>query len=397
MPISHRLSAISDQPWSRVGAFARVACLAAALAVSVACGPTSEDSQPSPSPDARPTIARLRDFTGGVRVKVHGTVEWVVAVRDMALASGDRVETRTGGAAEIAYTDGLVLKVGQESLLVVEPTPSLQSGRFGFDSDRKTPEKPPSLKAPSFQWTDAPEAPEPPAGVVAVEPSGDGVVEQYRGKGRVDTGKGQRVDLDANERVGVDREGRAGAKVPLPPRPVLLAPSLGATLAYPDPQHALTVLRWRPVPGATSYHVMLDDDAWFTEPLLDRAGIVGASLELPGLGVGKYYWRVSAVDARKTEGAFSEFARFTVAAAAAGPDLVIESIEVRKNVAQISGRTEPGASVTVNGQKVDVREDGFFAEFVTLDALGRQTLVIRAERAGGAVTTEERSVLIESF
>lgn len=377
--------------------FARVACLAAALAVSVACGPTSDDSHSSPTPDARATIARLRDFTGAVLVKVHGKLDWLAAVREMGLASGDRVRTGPGAGAEIAYADGMVLKMSPECLLIVEATPSLQSGRFDFESERKTPEKPPTLKAPTFQWKDAPEAPEPPAGVVTVEPSGDGAVEQHRGKGRVDTSKGQRVDLNASERVSVDKEGRAGAKVTLPPLPVLLAPPLGATLAYTDPQHALTLLKWRPVPGAVAYHVMVDDDAWFTEPLLDRAGIVGTSLELPGLGVGKYYWRVSAVDARQTEGAFSGFARFTVEAAAAGPMLLVQSIEVRKNVARIRGRTAPGASVTVNGQQVDVREDGSFAEFVTLDALGRQTLVIRAEGARGAVTTEERSVLIESF
>jgi hypothetical protein len=97
------------------------------------------------------------------------------------------------------------------------------------------------------------------------------------------------------------------------------------------------------------------------------------------------------------EGAFAEFARFTVSAAPAGPRLVIESIEVRKNVAEVKGQSEAGASVTVNGQRVDVHEDGSFSEFITLQAPGRQSLVVRAEGASGGIATVERSVVVAPF
>jgi hypothetical protein len=342
-------------------------------------------------------IATVGALTGGVRVKVYGTQDWVSATRGTPLSSGDVVRTEPGAAAEIVYPDGMVLTVNPDVLLYIEETPSLRSGDLRFSSERKARERPPAIEAPGFRWTDSPETDEPPAGVMAVDPSGGGRVDQHRGRGRVDTRAGEKRELRANERLSVDREGKASVTRPLPPAPLLLAPAHGATLAYAQPLQAVTVLRWRAVPGAVSYRVTLDDDAWFIQPILDRSGVVGASLDLPGLGAGKYYWRVSAVDGRDSEGAFSEFARFTVAAAPPGPRLVIESIEVRKNVAQVKGRTDPGASVSVNGQRLDVREDGSFAEFITLPALGAQELLVRAEDARGGVTTVEKSVSVTSF
>jgi hypothetical protein len=332
-----------------------------------------------------------------VKVKIYGTQDWVSAAKGTTLSRGDVVRTEPRAAAEIVYPDGMVLRVNPGGLLFIEETPSLRSGDLTFSSERKDRERPPAITGPSLRWTDSPDTEEPPAGAMAIDPSGDGRVDQHRGSGRVDTRAGERVELHANERVSVDSKGKAAGKQALPPPPVLLAPTQGATLTYVDLHRATTVLRWRAVPGAVSYHVTLDDDAWFTEPLVDRPNITGPALELPGLPAGKYYWRIAAIDARKTEGAFAEFARFAVAPAPAGPRLVIESIEVRRNVAQLKGRTDPGASVTVNGQRVDVREDGSFSEFITLDALGRQTLVVRAEGASGGVTTEQRSVSVASF
>lgn len=369
---------------------------AAILAVTVACSPAGRDAK-APSATPRPVIATLSALTGGVKVKTYGTQDWVNAAKGITLSRGDVVRTEPGAAAEIAFADGMVLRVNPDVLLYIEETPSLRSGDLTFSSERKDRERPPAIAGPSFRWTDSPDTEAPPAGAIAVDPSGDGHVDQHVGSGRVDTRTGESVELRANERVSVDNKGKAAAKVSLPPPPVPLAPAHGATLTYADPLQATTVLRWLAVPGAVSYHVTLDDDAWFADPMVDRAGVAGASLDLPGLGAGKYYWRVSAMDARQTEGAFSEFGRFTVAAAPAGPRLVIESIEVRKNVAQIKGRTDPGASVSVNGQNLDVREDGSFAEFITFQALGLQKLLVRAEGARGGVTTEQRSVSVTSY
>jgi hypothetical protein len=67
----------------------------------------------------------------------------------------------------------------------------------------------------------------------------------------------------------------------------------------------------------------------------------GVTLRIRGLDAANYYWRVAAIDKDGAEGSFSDRWRFVVA-----------------KVLQLKGRTETGASVTANGQRLDVQPDG---------------------------------------
>jgi hypothetical protein len=199
----------------------------------------------------------------------------------------------------------------------------------------------------------------------------------------------------------VDAAGKAAPKQVLPAVPTLLAPQHQTEITYPDPTRATTLLIWKAVPAAASYHVMLDYSAYFNRPIVDRGGISDSSVQLRGLDTGKYYWRVAAVDKSGVEGAFSEFARFTVvrrggpgASGGPPPPLVIQELELRTNILQVKGRTEPGATVTVNGQRVDVQGDGSFNEFITLDKPGRQFVVVRAIGLAGGVNEQRRPVVV---
>jgi hypothetical protein len=134
---------------------------------------------------------------------------------------------------------------------------------------------------------------------------------------------------------------------------------------------------------------------------VDRGGIKESSVEVRGLDLGKYYWRVAAVDRDGVSGKFSEFSRFTVArpdGAVQGdgppPPLTIDTVDVRANILQIKGRTEPGATVTVNGQRVDVQADGSFNEFIQLAKLGRQIVVVKSVGINGGENEQRRSVLV---
>ena len=82
----------------------------------------------------------------------------------------------------------------------------------------------------------------------------------------------------------------------------------------------------------------------------------------------------------------------TAASGGTPPPLAIDLLDVRANILQIKGRTEPGGSVTVNGQRVDVQSDGTFNEFITLEKLGRQNVVVRATGLNGGVNTQQRTI-----
>ena len=217
----------------------------------------------------------------------------------------------------------------------------------------------------------------------------------------METKSGERVALGASETLKIDSAGRPSAKQALPGVPALLAPSHQSEIIYPDPARATTLLMWKPVPGAVAYHVVLDYSAYFNRPMFDRAGVSESQIQLRALDTGKYYWRVAAVDKDNVEGAFSDFARFAItrrggtgSAGGPPPPLQIDAIDVRTNILQVKGRSEAGASVTVNDQPVDVQEDGSFNEYITLDKPGRQTVVIRSTGLAGGVREEKRTVVV---
>lgn len=355
------------------------------------------------------TTARFTSIEGNVRVKTVGTFEWVSADPSMVLRKSDLVRTGTGATAEITFFDGTVVHVRPDSLITIEDTSEdfatkrrrvawhISSGEVNFQTGkRNVPGSATEISTPTVRTT----AGELTDGGIRVDQSGDSDVKVYRGSTQVETKTGEKLTLGASEALKVDAAGKAGPKQVLLDAPVLQAPPHQTEISYPDPSRATTLLAWKPVFGSLSYHVMVDYSPYFNRPLVDQVR-KDSSVELRGLDTGKYYWRVAALDKEGVEGAFSAFARFTVvrkegAGGGGGtpPPLVIESVDVRTNILQIKGRTEPGATVTVNDQRVDVQGDGSFNEFIQLDKGGRQIVVIRSTGINGGVNEQKRPIVV---
>jgi FecR protein len=361
---------------------------------------------PPPPVSASLTTARFTSIDGSVKVKAVGTFEWVTADRNMVLKRADLVRTGPGAAAEITFFDGTVVHVRPDSLITIEQTTEdpttkqrrvawhISSGEVNFQTVRRSVgQGTTEVSTPTVRGTVGSDA----SASVRVAPSGDSDIRMFRGSSRLQTTSGQKVELTSNEALKVDAAGQAGPKLTLPGVPVLVRPPHQSELAAADPVRAITLLEWKPVPGAVAYHLMLDFSPSFNRPLIDRRGIQDTSQDVRGLDAGKYYWRVAALDKAGNEGAFSDFSRFTLTKsermpAAAPPPLTIDSLDVRGNIVQIKGRSEPGATVSVNGQRLEVQADGSFNEFITLEGLGKQTLLVRAVGLNGGVTEQRRSI-----
>jgi len=362
----------------------------------------TETAAPNPA-----TTARFRSIEGSVKVKAVGTFEWVSADRSMVLRKSDLVRTSSGSAAEIEFFDGTVVHVRPESLITIEETsedPStkrrkvawhISSGEVNFQTVRhNVPGSSTEVSTPTVRSTVGENA----EAAIRVAESGDSDIRLFRGSGRVETRSGATVELKANEALTVDSAGQAAPKVVLPTTPSLLSPADDSEITHRDLAQAYTELAWRAVSGATGYRLMLDYSTLFNRPLVDRRGIKATSQQLQGLEEGRYYWRVAAIGADGEEGAFSPASRFTVmkpAPAAQGvpPPLRLESIEVRTTILHVKGVTEPGATVTVNGQRIDVQTDGSFNEFITLPKLGSQEVLIRSTGLNGGVAEVRRTVV----
>jgi FecR protein len=361
---------------------------------------------PRTAPSAAPieTGARFTLIDGTVHVKLSGTLEWIPATRAMVLRQSDLVRTGSGGTAEIRFADGTVFNVRPDSLITIEESTqnpvslqqrvalSIQSGEANFQTAPRTVPGSTTISTPTVRTTAERET----SGNIQVAESGATGLRIFRGAGEAQTRAGQKIVLASNEGLKIDAGGAAGAKVALPTVPLLTAPPNQTEVAYPDLARGVTLLVWSPVSVAQAYRVLVDFSPAFARPLYDRQGVHGTQMELRGLDAGTYYWKVSAIDAHDSEGAFSELWSFTLSqapqTAPSPPPITVETVELKGNVLHVRGRTQPGATLTCNGERLEVQPDGSFNEFLTYQAGPGGSVLLRVTGAKGGVSELRRPV-----
>jgi hypothetical protein len=362
---------------------------------------------PTPPPaTAIATGARFAKIDGSVQVKRAGTLEWLGATPAVVLRQNDLVRTGSGAAAEIHFADGTVFNVRPDSLITIEESSqnpvsrqqrvalSIQSGEANFQTAARSVPGSTTISTPTLRTT----AERDTAGNIQVAEGGATGLRIFRGQGAAETRAGQKIALGSNEGVRVDASGAAGPKLSLPTVPQLTAPSNGTDIAYPDLNQGITLLLWSAVPEASAYRVMVDFSPSFARPLFDRQTARTTQMELRALQAGSYYWKVSALSTDGSEGSFSEMWRFTLArspqSAATPPPLVFEAAELRGNVLQVRGRTEPGATLSLGGVRLEVQADGSFNEFVIFDGGAGATVRLTATGTRGGAVEQRRRVTV---
>jgi len=352
------------------------------------------------------TGARFASIEGSVQVKRSGTLEWIPATRAVVLRQNDLVRTGSGASAEIHFADGTVFNVRPDSLITVEESSqnpvsrqqrvalTIQSGEANFQTAARAIPGSTTISTPTVRTT----AERDTSGNIQVAEGGATGLRIFRGQGAAETRTGQKIALASNEGVRVDASGTAGPKVALPSVPQLTAPSNGTDIAYPDLAQGITLLLWNSVPGASGYRVMVDFSSSFARPLFDRRAERPTQMELRSLDAGSYFWKVAAVGTDGTEGSFSDTWRFTLAKApqiaVSPPPLVFEAAELKGNVLHVRGRTEPGASLTLSGEAIEVQADGSFNEFLTFEGTAGATLVLKATGLKGGSAEQRRRVTV---
>ncbi len=352
------------------------------------------------------TEARFNWFEGAVRIKSPGSSDWVAPTRETVLRKNDLVRTLPGGAAEIAFFDGTFVHLRPDSLVTIEHTSEdpatrerrvawhIASGEVRFRTGpRNVPGSAAFVSTPAVGGRLG----ESSSAAVKVAETGASEVRLFEGEGRFKTKIGQDVELRREQAVRIAADGLAGPKLSLPPPPVL-APPAQAPVVKSDSLGASARLAWRPDPQAVAYRMMLDQNATFGWPIVDRKGIKENAIDLRGLGAGRYFWRVAAVSSDDLEGAFSEYARLDVARSgvasiqASPPPLTVDFLEVRGLIAQVKGHTEPYARLTINGQRAEVQSDGSFNEYIFLEAKPVQEIVVQAAGAAGGMAEARRPI-----
>jgi hypothetical protein len=206
----------------------------------------------------------------------------------------------------------------------------------------------------------------------------------------------QRVDIGRWERVTVPQGGGAVVKTNVLAPPDLAQPLNLQPLIVPDPKRAPVRFEWKPVPEAVSYELRISTTSMFSRVVEDRK-LTGTSAEITGFDQGDYFWDVIAMDQEKRVSAPSDTFKFTLATQGKGQEMLLEvgSTELHGNVVEITGRTEPGAALIINGEQVaNVQSDGQFKYFTSPLTRGSQTIVLTGQNRRGGTAIKRLEIVI---
>jgi hypothetical protein len=352
-------------------------------------------------------IARLTGVEGKVKVKPNAKDAWGDAGLSYQLHVGDVVQTETRAGAEISFNSGSVVKVRSDSVVYIGGSAEastaawrVQQGKVNFSVAGESTE----IVTPTVRTTALENA----TGNIDVGEGGQTGVKIFQGQAQLETTQGQKVTLSQNQAVQVDAAGRLGVTMELPPAPTLIAPPPRSRLTVASPPEPSAKLSWTDVKGGVSYHVALDYNVTQANLLmaaaLEESGVKGTNHDIKGLNLGRYFWRVAAINKDGLEGAFSRVSHFQVvepeapvlpvatpAPEASALTLVLQAVdEVAPGIVHVGGRAARGATVTVNGTPVKVLPDGSFSEFVRHSGPGE--VVVRATTDDGQFTEQARAV-----
>lgn len=349
--------------------------------------------------------ANVIEVAGRVELQRANTTKWDTLRPGVVLREGDFVKTGASGVAEVMATDGTLYRIKPETLFEVHrsvtvPGEGKASGAkiVVGGSDVTTGEGGRSILTTDVARTDISKN-----SAVGVESDATTTnVATFKGKATLSTGKGPAVVLGERERAAASKGGGIGEKQRLPDTPAPLEPEDNAVF---DLGRSEVVLRWSAVKDATQYQFEIARSRLFVP---DSISIKQARpktetkirVDEPGL----YFWRVQSVklEPRPLESGWTIPRRFKVVGEAekaektgVPPDLVVFRPQVIGTTVIVSGKTEPGAKVTVNGEEADVDATGVFRKVINLPGGGVKPITIRAVGSSGLETLRKESVLVQ--
>jgi hypothetical protein len=342
--------------------------------------------------------AKFVNLDGRVQVKKVNSVQWVAADYRMTLDKGDLIQTSGDGAARVNFADGTTYTVQADTLVTVEENSvgrdsetrvAMHISSGAVDLATGTWESPKSKAEVSFSNAVASIKQNSRAAVRSDPQTNQADITVSAGTAELATTDGrQHVEIGKWERVTVPPAGGTVTKTNVLAPPDLAEPLNLQPLIVPDPKHAPIHFEWKPVPEAVSYEIRVSTTSMFSRIVEDRK-LPGTWIDLSGLDPGDYFWDVLATDAVKHVSAASDTFKFTLATQGKGQEMMLEigPTELHGNVVEISGRTEPGAALIINGESVaDIHPDGTFKYFTQSLGRGDHTIAVTGQnRRGGTV------------
>jgi hypothetical protein len=225
---------------------------------------------------------------------------------------------------------------------------------------------------------------------VSVNPDKSSTITVFEGVADVGS-KGQTVRVEENQGVTVNLGERPGDLQSLPKPPVPVSPSNNGIHYYRDLPPKI-LFSWKGKAGMNAYRFILAKDPGFRD-VVEEERLSKSRFAHGNLEEGIYYWRVSGLSGWK-EGAFCATRRIRVVKDVEPPPLQVHFPNEKVNIDQkivLTGMTEPGAHVFVQGKPVRFDESGAFEHPLKLKP-GINIIVVEAVDAAGNVAYRSRMV-----
>ncbi len=349
--------------------------------------------------------AHFTALDGTVRVKKGNDNSWVAADYNIPLDKGDVVQTGSEGMAKVVFNDGTSYTVKQDSLIVIEENSAndqqqtnvavaVSTGTVDLSTATYSQGSKSQVIVAGATASLAPES--------AAQVHNDPKMDQHeilmkKGAGEV-TRNGETVQLANWEKVSFQAaqthmEKEKGTGPPTPISPANMAPIFTTGESTKDVEFS-----WTPMANAVAYRLRISRNPYFSSTLVDKK-VNTADVSVSGLGEGAYYWVVQSYEASGKESVESEKNRFTIipkGKQTEAIDLELDPFIQHGHVIEVTGKTQIGARVMVNGREVPmVSTDGTFHYFTPPLATGEAVITVTAQTAQGGVNTQQKKIIIQ--
>ncbi|HXZ12905.1 MAG TPA: hypothetical protein VEG64_10960 [Candidatus Sulfotelmatobacter sp.] len=348
--------------------------------------------------------ARFVNLDGKVQVKKVNSVQWMNADYQLTLDKGDAIQTGPEGVARIAFADGTTYTVKGDTYVTVEDNSveqdratkvgmHISSGQV--DLATGTWEMPGSKAEVSFESAVASLRANTHAAVRSDPNTKEEEITVASGGAELNRGN-EHLDIGQWERASFTAGGGPITKSEVLAPPQLAEPINLAAVIVADPKQDPVHFSWKTVATARSYEFQVSTTAMFNRIVIEKK-LTGTNLDVSGLTPGDYFWRVRAVDDKNNTSDASDPFKFMLAAQGKEQEMQLEvdSPELHGNNVEISGRTEPGAALIINGDQVaDIQHDGHFRYFTPPMTRGSHTIVITGQNRRGGTAIKKLDVVI---
>lgn len=349
--------------------------------------------------------AHFTALDGTVRVKKSNGNSWTPADYNIPLEKGDVVQTGSEGMAKVVFNDGTSYTVKQDSLIVIEENSAndqqqtnvavaVSTGTVDLSTATYSQGSKSQVIVAGATASLAPDS--------AAQVHNDPKAEQHeilmkKGTGEV-TRNGETVKLANWEKISFQGQQSRMEKAkeigpPTPIAPANMAPLFSSGETTKDVQFS-----WSAMANAVGYRLRISRNPYFSSTLVDKK-VNTAAVTVTNLGEGAYYWMVQSYDSAGKESVESEKNRFTIIPKdkdTEAIDLELDPFIQHGHVIEVTGKTQIGARVMVNGSEVPmIGSDGQFHYFTPPLPTGEAVITVTAQTAQGGVNTQQKKIIIQ--